>query len=267
MGEKLLPWYVYILFERGDENRPRYVGKGCRKRVFQHRAIATKDNAPESSKNREVQELAGKGLLQELIISRHNTEAEAYAVESVLIKWVYGMDQGELLNKVAGHQARYVRSKGDFEPDRPFLYRPPEKGDFKKENENSLKAAEVYKFIDQMIFDLKEIGFTHEVNFLKTYPLYDPGVSNGHVGTVFSMNGLNILVDVTKTKRPRVWVLNTDDSSEGDKLQNSYISLSAPRNEKGRYLSLQRDKKDIGQFENYDEFIQFMSSFLSTLAA
>lgn len=53
----------------------------------------------------------------ERVLARFNTEDEAYAVESVLIHWVYGRKQenGILTNVQAGHNHSHVRRKGNLD--------------------------------------------------------------------------------------------------------------------------------------------------------
>ncbi|SEM84035.1 hypothetical protein SAMN04489760_1632, partial [Syntrophus gentianae] len=50
--------------------------------------------------------------VSELVIGRFDTEGEAYAVESMLIHWVYGIEN--LTNEQSGHGSKSVRKKDDL---------------------------------------------------------------------------------------------------------------------------------------------------------
>ena len=120
----MLEYYVYELRDMTDQDKPKvlYVGKGVGGRVNEHaKVVATKmRNDPTSiTSDKEIaimNLLEAKNLnpncLGELVIGRYGTESEALAVESTLIKWVYG--HNELTNIVHGHHADQIRNKGDL---------------------------------------------------------------------------------------------------------------------------------------------------------
>lgn len=99
--DHMLPYYVYELRDPRD-NGVFYVGKGTRDRVDYH------DEGDESDKQRRIAAIKASGYdVTRVVIARFETEAEAFAVETVLIKWNYGFDQ--LTNAIHGHRASFVR--------------------------------------------------------------------------------------------------------------------------------------------------------------
>lgn len=97
----LLPHYVYELRDPQD-NSVFYVGKGTGARIDYH--SADEDN----SKGKRIREIeSAGGQVIRIVIGRFVTEDEALAVESVLIKWVYGLSN--LTNLIHGHRHRLVR--------------------------------------------------------------------------------------------------------------------------------------------------------------
>lgn len=99
----LLPYYVYEL--RDPRNGAAfYVGKGKGQRVWQH------TEAEESAKGRTIDAIKSAGHQDAIrvVIGRFETEEEAFAVESTLIKWVYGFSK--LANRVHGHRHAFIRA-------------------------------------------------------------------------------------------------------------------------------------------------------------
>ena len=128
----LREFYVYALVDpRGDSIF--YVGKGQRERVLQHAGqVVVEDTfrdrpdnedhsnkeAARTEKEKRIAEIKIAGLtVIERVLARFNTEDEAYAVESILIHWVYGRKQegGILTNVQAGHNHSHVRRKGNLD--------------------------------------------------------------------------------------------------------------------------------------------------------
>jgi len=124
-------YYVYELIDYSNPDEPKvfYVGKGVGSRVKNHaRKVLQKiANDIEISDPKEIalQRLlinnASPDALKELVIGRYKTEDEAFAVESTLIKWVYGHEN--LTNIVHGHGARQIRNKGNYDFDQDL--QPP----------------------------------------------------------------------------------------------------------------------------------------------
>ena len=108
----LKPFYVYVLADPLCDNQIFYVGKGKSKRGFDHLKDALKADIEETPKLARIR-LIYKAGLEPLVrvISRFDSEEEAFAVESVLIHWVYGYEY--LTNEQSGHGSRYVRPKLD----------------------------------------------------------------------------------------------------------------------------------------------------------
>lgn len=115
----LLPFYVYELRDPRS-GRVFYVGKGTGLRLDHHTA------GSDDEKRQRIDEIERAGFtVSRIVIGRFETEAEAYAVESVLIKWVYGFMN--LTNKVHGHGGDAVRGWGASDDPIPGLdvERPP----------------------------------------------------------------------------------------------------------------------------------------------
>jgi hypothetical protein len=106
-ADQLLPYYVYELRDP-RENKPFYVGKGTRQRVDSH------SEAEENEKGRYISDIKAAGFeVTRVVIARFETEAEAFALEAALIKWVYGF--GNLVNRVLGHRSDLIRSHSEKE--------------------------------------------------------------------------------------------------------------------------------------------------------
>ncbi len=125
------PYYNYVLFDPRDHS-VFYVGKGQRRRMHQHNAGFTTIDEDEpdgltiSNKEQKIREIQDAGFEPlRRIIGTFKTEAEAFAVESVLIRWVYGIEK--LTNMVSGQNHKFIRARGDYEV-RDRLEREPIKG-------------------------------------------------------------------------------------------------------------------------------------------
>lgn len=128
----LWEFYVYALIDPRSAS-VFYVGKGQRERVLHHAGQVvvegafrdsadnkdhSSDGAARTEKELQIAEIKIAGLtVIERVLARFNTEQEAYAVESVLIHWVYGRKQegGVLTNVQAGRSHSHVRRKGNLE--------------------------------------------------------------------------------------------------------------------------------------------------------
>lgn len=141
---KLKKYYVYALIDSRFQDDPTlgifYIGKGTNKRVLDHVKSVnaqndsydtseevnsvgdskekTQDDAQESSKVRrinEIQSIEGAKVI-ECILGRFDTASEAFAVEAVLIDWVYGREkhQGILTNIQAGRYSQHIRPRGNL---------------------------------------------------------------------------------------------------------------------------------------------------------
>ncbi len=119
---ELKQYYVYILIDPCD-NKVFYVGMGQGRRGNQHLQDALKeqgnDESTWSEKIRRILAIKKAGSEpRTVVVARFDTPEEAFAVESVFIKWVYGIAQ--LTNKIHGHGQDYIRQQGDFK-NNPYL--------------------------------------------------------------------------------------------------------------------------------------------------
>jgi hypothetical protein len=91
-----------------------YIGKGQGRRIEDHLKDAMKDNINSDKINR-LQTLLKDNDFQSIakVIGRYATASEAYAVESTLIKWVYGFEN--LTNEVHGHKHNNIRPKDCYD--------------------------------------------------------------------------------------------------------------------------------------------------------
>lgn len=107
----LKPYYVYVLID-GLNDEVFYVGKGHDDRLFQHHKEVQRGKV-ETAKQKRIADIEHQnGHVRKTVICRFDSEQEAFAVESILIHWVYGHSQ--LTNVASGHGVEFVRSKGDF---------------------------------------------------------------------------------------------------------------------------------------------------------
>ena len=99
--EKLLPFFVYLIFDPKEKN-PFYVGMGQNSRDLDHKP-GDKDR-----KEKKIKEIRERGEKESrVIIGRYNTKEEAFSVEATLIKWVYGFEN--LTNQIQGRQHIFIR--------------------------------------------------------------------------------------------------------------------------------------------------------------
>ena len=109
-GKPLKPHYVYILADPLQNNEIFYVGKGTSQRGHDHYKEALRPDAPDSQKIARIKSIHDQGsepLVR--VIGRFDTEDMAYAVESTLIHWVYGLEN--LANIQPGRGHRQIRSR------------------------------------------------------------------------------------------------------------------------------------------------------------
>ena len=127
----LKPYYVYLLIDPRD-NKIFYVGKGTEDRVSQHEKEVNREIVI-TKKQKILNDIYKSGMKEKrLVVGRFDTEQESFAVEAVLIHWVYGKDN--LTNDQSGHMVNYIRPKNNFdylpgidEPDFDYSEREREK--------------------------------------------------------------------------------------------------------------------------------------------
>lgn len=87
----LKPYYVYVLMD-SSARRVFYVGKGQGERIFQHTKEVGK-GIKETAKQKEIHRIECLGSsVAKLVIGRFDSAEEAFSVESILIHWVYGIE-------------------------------------------------------------------------------------------------------------------------------------------------------------------------------
>jgi hypothetical protein len=109
--QDMKPFYVYELRDPRD-NAVFYVGKGKGRRAKQHELDAV-NTGEETSKIIRIREIhdADKEV-NVIVVGRYDSEQEALAVESTLIKWVHGFKN--LTNLVHGHNHHSIRAQDDL---------------------------------------------------------------------------------------------------------------------------------------------------------
>lgn len=120
---------------------------------------STEDDSAESPKERQIREIKDGGReVLECILGRFDTEAEAYAVESILIQWVYGRIGfgGILTNIQPGHHHIHIRSRGNFEKNERLDIPQKMRSD---SGEYSRQALQ--KLVDRNIPEIAEDAVSH----------------------------------------------------------------------------------------------------------
>jgi|GEM_PF-2778165 len=107
----LKPFYVYVLHDENDHDIF-YVGKGKDDRLYQHAKEARRGKS-EKEKDKKILEIEQSGhKVKQTVVGRFDSDGEAFAVESTLIHWVYGIDN--LTNVASGHGASQIRPKNNY---------------------------------------------------------------------------------------------------------------------------------------------------------
>jgi|GEM_PF-6244036 len=227
--------YVYVLSDPRN-NEVFYVGKGSGQRAKHHEQeflrefkqfAAEHDNAAEvalteelfNHKKTRILELQQAGLsVQQLVVGRYETHKEALAVEATLISWMYGFNN--LTNLVKGHGAAFIREKGNFDElpgidiEQKLYKRTLE---FKNKRIAGLEETGAYEHFDALRIAITNKGF-ETFDFTGALNPYDPGESNGVLGFGIDIYGLQIMLRLTKTRKPLLRILNTATTEESLKL-------------------------------------------------
>lgn len=210
----LPPYYVYVLADCIDDAMPEtfYVGKGQGDRIGEHWAeIQRQPIAGEGfdEKQHRLDRIRQSGRTPvQRIVGRFATEAEALAVEAVLIKFVFGLDA--LTNAIHGHGADLVRAKGNWEEIAGLDHRREPNthdGIYGSIHRQKLTDADAYGLRDQIRDGLVAAGFA-PAGFSGA-SAYDPGESNGRLALLVPAGGLDLIVQVTASWLVSICVATT----------------------------------------------------------
>ncbi len=179
-NHELPPYYVYLLTDPRESHSIFYVGKGKGDRAYAHETEAADENK-DTKKIEKIKQIKEGGMTHGIVVvGRYETEAEAFAVEATLIKWVYGFNI--LTNAIQGHRHESIRPKDNYENlagiDIPRLLRGLGDGTYTREQKETIIHNRIYEKLTWLQEELK-------VN-LQEYSVSDP--------------------DITKPQDPCVWV-------------------------------------------------------------
>ena len=256
----LLPHYVYVLLD--DERKPFYVGKGQGNRAFYHTGevkrflskevlpLQTEERASVSLSNKQsrIRDLLSSGNEPEvMIVGRFETAEEAFSVETVLINFVYGYD--ELLNKSRGRRANMVRPKGEYGelPDIDIRRTRGERtGEFSSKKMERLQLEGAYDFLSEFLATVEKREFEVRGFEGRDDRRFAPGESNGKLGFLVRIHGIDFVVSFSHTKRPSISIANTlvtrQSLPKGRCVLEKEYKIGEPKNLKvegqGRYIEL-----------------------------
>ena len=210
----LLPFYVYVLMDP-DTMQVFYCGKGTGTRVQQHlpevRTRIANGEDLTSAKHLKIQEIYARPQEPlEMVVGRFETDAEAFAVEATLIKWIYGFEQ--LTNAVQGHGCDFIRYKDDFlervHLDVEASVRSND-GTFTRNNVANLDATGAFGLLAIIRDRLALEGFVARDFSERSDRPFAPGVSNGWLGLIVRIRHVDFIVGFSKTCLPGVGIANT----------------------------------------------------------
>lgn len=210
----LLPFYVYVLMHPFTKEVI-YVGKGKGTRMQQHSrevklkmAIGENPTTIKHQKIKEIMDLSGE--LLELVVARFETECEAFAVESTLIKWVYGFDA--LTNAIHGHGSEFIREKNNFEQSESLDIPAPVRvndGSYRDANITALQTSGAYALLIEINNQLKQSGFDVRDFSSPEDRAFLPGESNGILALMVRIKDLDFIVSFSKSCMPSLTIANT----------------------------------------------------------
>jgi hypothetical protein len=210
----LLPFYVYVLMHPFTKEVI-YVGKGKGTRMQQHSrevklkmAIGENPTTIKHQKIKEIMDLSGE--LLELVVARFETECEAFAVESTLIKWVYGFDA--LTNAIHGHGSEFIREKNNFEQSESLDMPAPVRvndGSYRDANITALQTSGAYALLMEINNQLKQSGFDVRDFSAAEDRAFLPGESNGILALMVRIKDLDFIVSFSKSCTPSLTIANT----------------------------------------------------------
>ena len=257
-----LQYYVYVLLDPRDGS-VFYVGKGKQERALAHVAEVISlinSNIPlESKKHLRIKEILDSGQQpKQLVVARFDDEKKAFAVESVLINYVY--DFTKLTNAVRGHGAEFVRKFGHLESDQPGLDIPERyrlnDGAYRDRHIAALRASGAYEFLERIRNRFTKLQFDCR-EFQDGYGSFDPGASNGQLGFIVHIQGIDFLIKFTQSCEVGYSIANTPETRND--IRNNGLEriktrmgedfhISSPLNSRvqgeGRYLIFGRKDND-----------------------
>jgi|TARA_B110000971_G_C20030494_1_gene511205 hypothetical protein len=262
----LKPYYVYVLVDTLNNNEIFYVGKGTSQRGYDHLKDASKTDiaySPKISRIKSIFERDAQPLVR--VVGRFSTEKEAFAVESVLIHWVYGFNS--LSNEQPGHGARYVRPKNmGLEKELHLIDIP-----------SSIKVMGSTRsgYLKERIENHVRLNHAEMMQDLFDYLAYKdiPLLSNGVIGieggrylaiTIRLKECANLVLQITDSEKHSI-IPNLRPLSESKEERDFFTNFLkstlniVPKNG-GRYLKLDRWKKIKINAEEHEEIYKFVES-------
>ncbi len=243
----LLPHYVYVLLNPRDGNKPFYVGKGTGQRAGAHErdVVRLLENERQKRRQQEEQdkqeqnsndedfkdsrafgdkslsdkEIAIIGLISaearplQVIVGRYETAEEAYAVEAVLIHFMF--DYEKLTNIASGHGYKFLRTKIEYEKivatakvqdDIPLRKGIDEErfvrdNQYRDESLMGLEQSNAFDTLAELQDSLTSNGFNWR-NFTEPGDKYfHPGVSNGYLALIVRLGTVDFNIQFTKMKK------------------------------------------------------------------
>ena len=273
----MLPFYVYVLMDP-DNNQVFYCGKGQGTRVEQHlpevRTRIANGGELTSAKHLKIQEIYDRPQEPtEMVIGRYESEAEAYAVEATLIKWIYGFEQ--LTNAVQGHGHEYIREKGDF-LERPLLDVPApvrsNDGSFTRNSVAGLDSTGAFELHASIQNRLTAEGFEVRDFSEKSDRPFAPGIAYGWLGFLVRIKHVDFIIGFSKTCKPSIGIANTlfsrteDAKRQMDAIQSAkgpmffaHEAKNIPVSGEGRYRDFAQKPKFAKN--NLDSMFELLHEF------
>ena len=264
-GKPLKPHYVYILADPLQNNEIFYVGKGTSQRGHDHYKEALRPDAQDSQKIARIKSIHDQGsepLVR--VIGRFDTEDRAYAVESTLIHWVYGLEN--LANIQPGRGHRQIRSRKEGliielqDIDIPKRMKITGNGYLQEKIDNHARHNH-FEMMDELYIFLKEKGI----------PVEDEGaviIEGGrYIAISISINpSAKLTLHITASNRHTI-ILNLRPNSEKIEDRRIFIefvkeTFQIEAKSDGRYAKL-----DLDSWNNLtvDDHEKIYKSIISTI--
>lgn len=270
----MLPHYVYVLMDPDSKN-VFYVGKGMGQRMYSHKTEVEKivnltsfsqDDGSLSQddlthKQKKLREILANGKEPiELVVGRYETEIEAFSVEATLIGWVYGFD--DLTNLNHGHGGKLIRPK-DIHQEIPGIDIPKTvrsfDGEFKNGKIQGLTESGAYDYFEMLKGALSDNNYMFRDFSSKEDRPYDCGESNGWLGVLVNINGIDLIIQFSKSQKVNILIATTKSTRESlsmheDSLRKADFYFGASKNTK---------VAGIGRYIDFDPKIKFSPDAIS----